>query len=157
MANCLQLCSWLLRLILRGNNAENSSNQMIAGNFRILIYAWEPWASRSDLTLPWVTCDHGNGLYWLSSVHQSTNKGLNSMTESIRARRCERHTTPDVGHRMDDDQTELRLKSCILGRPFDTWLVHGESTGSRDRMPYGEMSPTRYIRWAIDGALRAEL
>ena len=69
------------------------------------------------------------------------------MTESVRARRCERHTTPDVGHRKDDDRYELGLRSCILGRSFDTRLVHGESTGSRDRMPFGEMSPTCLIQW----------
>src|SRR3954464_5397093 len=65
---------------------------------------------------------------------QSTNpqtQGLDSMTESVRARRCERHTTPDVGHQMDDDRDEFGLRSCILGRSFGTRLVLGENTGSR--------------------------
>src|SRR3954466_6139820 len=72
---------------------------------------------------------------------QSTGKGLDSLTESVRSRRCESHTIPDVGHRIDDDRTEHRLKSCILGRPFDSRLVHGESTGSRDRMPLERCHP----------------
>ena len=35
----------------------------------------------------------------------------------------------------------------ILGRSFDTRLVRGESTGSRDRMPFGVMSPICLIQW----------
>src|SRR4051812_5780792 len=60
----------------------------------------------------------------------------------------------DVSHTL---HREWGVTSCILGRSFDTRLVRGESTGSRDRMPFGEMTPTCLIQWVIDGALCVEL